>query len=109
MLNKIDRLNDPERAMQALQSYPNSVAISALTGQGIPDLLQTVSERLFETFSLITVRLPYAEGGLIAMFHELGQVERLEHGTGGVTIQGRIPGRLLARYAPFVVKGQNPA
>ena len=30
--------------------------------------------------------------------------ERLEHGTGGVAIQGRIPGRLVARYQGFVKK-----
>lgn len=104
-LNKIDHLNDPERARQTLANFPNSVAISALTGEGVPDLLQKVSEHLFETYNSVSVRLPYKEGGLIALFHEQGQVERVEHGQGGVSIQGRLPGRLLARFRPFVTKG----
>ena len=103
-LNKIDRLNEPDKAQTALGAYPNSVAISALTGQGIPDLLQHISEHLFETFNTLKVRLPYKEGSLIALFHEQGQVEFIEHGQGGVLIQGRIPGRLLARFQPFIKK-----
>jgi GTPase len=101
-LNKIDRLSDPERARQALAHYPNAVAISAITREGIPDLLKRASELLNENYSAIQVRIPYEEGGLIALFHEQGQVERIEHGNGSVLIAGRIPGRLLARFMPYV-------
>src|SRR4030066_1978980 len=38
-LNKIDILTDPDRAKEVLTDYPSAVAISALTGEGIPDLL----------------------------------------------------------------------
>jgi hypothetical protein len=38
---------------------------------------------------------------LISLFHELGQVERVEHERGGMVMQGRIPGRLLAQFAPW--------
>jgi GTPase len=101
-LNKIDRLADPEKARLALAGFPNSVAISALTGKGIPDLLQKVTEQLYENFSTVKVSLPYEEGGLIALFHEQGQVEYLENVTGGVVIRGRLPGRLLARYHAYI-------
>ena len=100
-LNKIDRLSDPERARQILEDYPNAVAISALYGDGIPDLLVKVSEQLYKTFSKVIVRLPYQEGGLISLFHEQGQVERIVHNQGGVLIHGRLPGRLVARYRPY--------
>jgi GTP-binding protein HflX len=108
-LNKIDRLADPERAQQSLVGFPNAVGISALTGQGIGDLLSMVAQNLYETYSPITVRLPYGEGSLIALFHEQGEVAQVEQGNSGVTIQGRLPGRLLARYRPFVVSGQGAA
>ena len=102
-LNKIDKLNDPERARQVLTNFPNAVAISALTGTGIPDLLQLVSEQLYENYVSITVRIPYDEGGLIALFHEQGQVERIEHRNGGVEIQGRLPVRVLAQFKDYQV------
>jgi GTP-binding protein HflX len=104
VLNKIDRLADPEKARLALSDFPNSVAISALTGEGIPDLLDMVSEHLFETFNFVSVRLPYQEGALIALFHEQGQVDQVEHVQGGVNINGRLPGRLMGRYQPFIKK-----
>jgi GTP-binding protein HflX len=103
-LNKVDQLRDPEKARQNLARFQHAVAISARTGEGIPDLLAAVSEQLFENFQPFTVRLPYEEGGLIALFHEQGQVERVEHVRGGVLIQGSLPGRLQARYATFVKK-----
>jgi GTP-binding protein HflX len=104
-LNKIDRLPDPAVARTALDLYPSSVAISALTGEGTAGLLELVDRQLYEDFAYVTVRLPYQEGSLIALFHEQGQIELVEQYHGGTMIRGRLPGRLLARYQPFVVQG----
>jgi GTPase len=101
-MNKIDLLSDPERARQTLEGFPNSVAISALTGEGINDLLLAAKEYLYESLQQIVVRLPYNEGGLIALFHEQGQVEKIEHGQKEVLIQGRIPGRLVASFQAYL-------
>jgi len=103
-LNKADQLQDPENAARVLQGFPKSIAISALKGTGIENLLMLVQEELFEAFEPIGVRLPYKEGALISLFHELGQVERVEHERGGVVIHGSIPGRLLAQFAPWKIK-----
>jgi len=100
-LNKIDLLKDPAKARQTLADHTNAVAISALTGEGIDDMLQTVSELLYENLVKITVRLPYEKGGLISTFHEQGLVERIEHKRNGVEIDGRLPGRLVAKFKPF--------
>jgi GTP-binding protein HflX len=102
-LNKIDRFADPAAARMALASYPNSVAISALTGEGVSDLLQTVETELFEAFVPVRVRLPYQEGQLISLFHEQGLVDRVEHERGGVSMDGQIPGRLFTRFQPFLL------
>ena len=104
-VNKIDRLKEPERARLVLEDFPNAVAISALKGEGIQDLLRKINQYLFETYAPVLVRIPYQKGGLIALFHEQGQVEREEHEVGGVILEGRIPGRLLAQYKPFLTKG----
>ena len=49
------------------------------------------------------MKIPYSEGGLIAVFHEQGQVERIEHTREGVVIDGRLPVRLVARFRPFAI------
>ena len=57
-----------------------------------------IKEELYETFAPIQVWLPYQQGQLISSFHESGQIDRIEHGRGGVMIHGRIPGRLVAQF-----------
>jgi len=103
VLNKIDLLKDSDSARQSLADFPNSVAISARTGEGISDLLARINQHLYQTFTAVTVRLPYKDGALIAAFHELGQVDRVEQVHQAVLIHGRLPGRLLAQYQPYIV------
>jgi GTP-binding protein HflX len=106
VLNKIDRLSDPERARSSLAGFAKAVAISALKNQGISDLLATVNRELYESYVPIRVMLPYQEGALISSFHESGQVKRVEHFRGRVLMEGRVPGRLAARFAPFAFSGE---
>ena len=101
ILNKIDKLQDPEMLQSILEQYPLALAISAVTGAGIPELIQKVKEELYETFAAIKVFLPYQQGQLISLFHESGQIERIEHTRGGVMIHGRIPGRLVAQFNEY--------
>jgi len=101
-LNKIDLLTNADGARKALENFSNSIAISAWTGEGIDDLLKSINGTLFENYIDVSLWLPYKEGGLIAMFHDQGQVEMIEHGDGGMRISGRLPVRLLARYNPYM-------
>jgi len=103
VLNKIDLLPSPDAAHEALQAFPESVAVSALTGQGIPELMQVIESRLFQEMSPIRVRLPYEKGNLISIFHDQGQIVRIEHEQGGVIIDGNIPGRLFTHFQPYVI------
>jgi GTP-binding protein HflX len=106
-LNKIDRLRDPKAAQELTKNFPKAVAISAVEGTGLRDLLRVLQEELFETYTPIRVKLPYQQGALISLFHEAGQVELVEHGRGGVYLQGRIPGRLLAQFSEWEVSNND--
>jgi len=103
-LNKIDLLENSDGARKALEGFPKAVAISALTGEGINDLLKSVNERLFENLVPISLWLPYREGGLISLFHEQGHVDKVEHDENGIQITGMLPNRLVARYSPYIVQ-----
>ena len=107
-LNKTDLLRDPESAKDTVKAYSKAVTISSLKGSGIKDLLRVIHEELYEKYSPIRVRLPYQQGALISLFHEAGQVELIEHGRGGVFMQGRIPGRLLAQFSGWQVAENHP-
>lgn len=110
VLNKVDRVPDRDEALEVARDYPGPVvAISALTGLGIADMLREIENELYEKYVPVAVRLPFDQGQLISMFHDQGQVESFEHSRGGVVIEGNIPVRLLARYQPFVMHEPSPA
>ncbi len=104
VLNKIDLFNNPDKAQESLEGFPRAVAVSAVSGDGISNLLNTISEILFEMYTSIRVYLPYKEGSLISMMYESGQVTSAEDTRGGVNMEGRIPLRLLNRYQPFFIE-----
>ena len=104
-LNKVDQLRDPDAAREIVLHFSRAETISALTAEGIKELLGVIQEELYENYAPIEVRLPYQQGGLISLFHEAGQVERIEHQRGGVIMQGRIPGRLVAQFSSWQIDG----
>jgi len=110
VLNKTDRLDRREEASTLARDFPGrAVCISALTGEGIADLLAAVEKELYETFVPVTVRLPFDQGQLISLFHYQGQVDLTEHDRSGVVIEGNLPGRLLARFQPYLISENTPA
>ena len=61
VLNKIDLLPESERdALLERNSRPHarSIAVSAITGQGVPDLLLRLREVIFGDYKLYTIRIP---------------------------------------------------
>jgi GTPase len=104
VMNKIDKLPDPELAGQMMGDIQKTAAISAASGEGISELLRKIEFELYESFVPVSVHLPYVEGQLISIFHDQGRIDRIEHGVKGVSIQGNIPGRLYTRFQPFISK-----
>lgn len=100
-LNKVDRLKDPQQAAEITAQFSHAVAISATKGTGMDSLRAMLQNELYETYTPVDVWLPYQEGQIISMIHEMGQVERIEHGRGGVHLVGKIPGRLVAQLREF--------
>ncbi len=101
VLNKVDRFESPEDGNWLLEEFPEALPVSALTGQGMKELLSAVHTKLYESFTPMTVHLPFQQGALIALFHEQGQVDEVEHTRRGVRMVGSLPGRLVARFRPF--------
>lgn len=106
VLNKIDRFDDPAQALQKMDPFTDAVAISALKGDGIEGLLESVQAKLFESYENLTVNMPYSQGDLISLFHDEGQIDSITNEYEGVLIQGRLPVRLLGRYKEYIVSGK---
>lgn len=104
VLNKIDRFKDIDAFIKNNPEFAQAVPISAKRSLGIDLLEKTIKQELFDTYVPITVSIPYKNGQLISLFHELGKVEKIEHGIGSVTLSGSIPGRLMAEFKKFTQK-----
>ena len=84
-----------------LADLSDSVAISALTGEGIPELLARIEEILTEELVQVTLLLPYQRGDLLGLFHQRGVIEREEHGSDGTRVWGKLPARLAPRFRAY--------
>lgn len=108
VLNKVDQILNPGEIHQITKKFPDAVVISALKGTGFSELLKKIELELFENYEEISVQIPYTDGQLISLFHEQGHVKRVEHFRKGIFIQGQLPGRLLARYTPYIRPEPEP-
>jgi GTP-binding protein HflX len=101
VLNKIDKLANPETAETVISSFKDAVAISALDGMGLSNLLQVAEKELFFRYIPVTVFIPYQHGRTISIFHEQGKIDTIDHKRTGVMITGSIPFRYLNTFEPF--------
>lgn len=75
-LNKVDLLENSDDLPPLSQ---NTVPLSALTGQGIEDLLALIESRLLAQHQCHTYKLSYTKGAALAWLHQHGEVlEQLE-------------------------------
>ena len=75
--------------------------VSALTGQGLDELLVRVEAALTDTMAQMTVCIPYDHSALVDRFHRHGRVASVEYGEQGITVNGLVPQRDAARLAPY--------
>jgi len=111
-LNKIDSIDqtDPEeqqRLADALDAYPNAVAISAQTGEGLAELRTLIDDVLYAQMAPLHVLIPYQHGELVAFFHQYGFVESEAHTEDGTLLTGRMPVELAGRFADYWVKAAD--
>ncbi len=69
VLNKADVLGGVENVMQG-----EGIAVSALTGEGLPRLLAEIDERLAARLEVVDVQIPVADGAKIAWAYRHGEV-----------------------------------
>nr|WP_239025340.1 GTPase HflX [Rhodoligotrophos defluvii] len=92
--NKVDRLDEAERTAFANQAERRDdvVMVSALTGEGVADLLAKVEERLATSADILELRISAGEGARLAWLYEVGEVlSRDDLDDGSVAVTVRVP------------------
>jgi GTP-binding protein HflX len=93
--NKIDRLDpiarDELAHMAARRNESRPVLVSAVTGEGLPDLLLAIDARLSTNDEIVTIIVPASDGKLLHWLHENTEViERGSGESGAMTYRVRI-------------------
>jgi GTPase len=76
VLNKIDRLppEDADALMRQTRRQGESVAVSALTGQGLPQLFALLDRRMVAGRDVVDVSVDLTDGAAIAWLYDRGDV-----------------------------------
>ena len=98
--NKADMSTD---ALRLVSQHPGAVAISALKGTGIDDLLQAVGDRLRAAAQVVEMVVPFERGDVIAAVHREGEVLVEQHEEGGTRLRARLDSAGEARFREFLV------
>lgn len=114
VLNKIDRLSSEARKNIANGAKRNAgaecapVLVSALTGEGLEELLQRMdAEMPTDPIVTLSMKLPLAEGRTLALVHALGRVLHSEVDDSHMRLEAEVPASIAKRLRlnDFAVKG----
>ncbi len=94
-------------AAELVASHPGSVAISAVTGQGLPDLLQAVANRLRALTDVVELHVPFSRGDVLASLHREGEVLVEAAGEAGMVVRARLDAAAASRFAEYRVDGRD--
>ncbi len=94
----------PEQVAQLLDRYPGSVAISAYSGDGIPELLEAISDRIRALTNVVELFIPYGRGDLLAAVHREGEVLVESHEDDGTRVRARLDSAGAGRFRDVIVE-----
>ena len=107
VINKADAADPVE--LKGLQlAEPQSVVVSALTGEGVQQLLAELERLLPRQRTEICVLLPYQRGDLLSRAHDEGEVLAVRHQQDGTELTARVSPELAAELEAFTAPAVSP-
>jgi len=99
VLNKCDSVH--EKPLPTAESIP----ISAKTGEGLDDLMEAISKRISSLRHRVRMVIPYAQGNILSLIHERGQIVSEEYGAEGTEIVCMLDGALYQKVEKMMKGG----
>jgi GTP-binding protein HflX len=104
VFNKIDRLQAADGLLNKyLDQYPNSVGLSAKTGEGLKELIQELGTQLRPSRELVELSVPHGDSAVMARLHEVAQVLERDYAGEAARFKARIPPHFREEFAPYIV------
>ena len=104
VFNKIDRVTAPGLAKRFTDQYPNSIVVSARTGEGFDAFMSELGKQLRPVREMLELRIPHSQPELIAQLHEVGQVLERDYDAPEAVFKALIPPSHRALFEPFIIR-----
>src|SRR3712207_4130795 len=102
VLNKSD-LADRDTLAGLHRQWGDAVVVSAVTGEGVDQLLDCVVEELPPSRRVVEALIPYDRADLVALAHRDGEVAKEEHRNDGTWIVAEVEASAGAALSPYAV------
>lgn len=103
VFNKIDAISDPSIRRELVAEFPNSVAISATTGEGINDLMNAIKRQVQDLLGSIKALVPYSESGLVQECYNFGRVLKIDYRDDGIYVEAELVKEMRSILAKYVI------
>jgi len=103
VLNKIDRVEDEGFLADLRARFPNALEASAVTGEGLVQVVAKFSEFLSDRVVRLNFRIPQARGDISGLIHREGKVISTDYEGNDVLLTAVVPKDLAARVADFQI------
>ncbi len=91
VLNKVDQCTDRMLIERMRLIYPKTVEISALTGQGVDQLLERMTQEISLLRKVLRLRVPQSEYAIVAEIMKEGKVISIDYEENDILIEAEIP------------------
>jgi GTP-binding protein HflX len=102
-LNKWDLLDEAGRA-RLRRRHPEGVPLSAVTGEGVEELVQRAADRLPHPPIEVKLLVPYDRPEVVPRLYRQAEVLRTEDGPKGTLVLARISSAELSAVEPFLLE-----
>jgi GTP-binding protein HflX len=100
VINKADR--DRRAAARLANAHEGAVVVSALTGEGIDELLRALGDQLRVADRVVELVVPFERGDVLAAVHREGEVVDESHSEGATVVHVVLDDAGRARFREFV-------
>jgi len=102
VMNKSDL--DPDEAKRLVYEHRGAVAFSAMTGDGMNELLLAIGDRMRALTTVIELLIPYDRGDIVATVHREGEVVSTANEDNAMRVRARLADASAGRLSEFVVR-----
>ena len=103
IINKIDRVTDPEVLANLHRKFPDAIQTSAVTGLGLPELLKACCVALAARVRRQSYRIPQHRADLVSLLHREAKVLSTEYENDDIIVSAVVPAAIAGRLEAFAL------